>query len=167
MQISRSVCPYHLERVIKIHEDILVSNACTVTIWVSLVRSIKRLRSANRLSSTELKSEFRLKLTLCDTLARFLWYYGGGMVHKYTMLKYFSIKIHIMAIQTSFRLSKWDFKKTWGLEFEVIELGPFGFDPGFEQPWLRETGNWKQPNCLFFVKPSFFYIAEAYDVLIY
>ena len=25
MQISRSVCPYHLERVIKIHEDILVS----------------------------------------------------------------------------------------------------------------------------------------------
>ena len=27
MQISRSVCPYHLERVIKIHEDILVSNA--------------------------------------------------------------------------------------------------------------------------------------------
>ena len=39
--------------------------------------TINRLRSANRLSSTELKSEFRLKLTLCDTLARFLWYYGG------------------------------------------------------------------------------------------
>ena len=35
-----------------------------------------------------------------------LW---GGMVHKYTMLKAFSIKIHIMVIQTSFRLSKWDF----------------------------------------------------------
>ena len=28
------------------------------------------------------------------------------MVHKYTMLKVFSIKIHIMVIQTSFRLSK-------------------------------------------------------------
>ena len=27
MQISRSVCPFHLRRVIKIHEDILVSNA--------------------------------------------------------------------------------------------------------------------------------------------
>ena len=39
--------------------------------------TINRLRSANRLSSTELKSEFRLKLILCDTLARFLWYYGG------------------------------------------------------------------------------------------
>jgi hypothetical protein len=31
-----------------------------------------------------------------------LW---GGMVHKYTMLKEVSIKIHIMVIQTSFRLS--------------------------------------------------------------
>jgi hypothetical protein len=31
---------------------------------------------------------------------------GGGMVHKYTMLKELSIKIHIMVIQTSFRLSK-------------------------------------------------------------
>ena len=59
-----------------------------------------------------------------------LW---GGMVHKYTMLKVFSIKIHIMVIQTSFRLSKWDFLFFWVLEFEVIELGPFGFDPGFEQ----------------------------------
>ena len=39
--------------------------------------TINRLRSANRLSSTELKSEFRLKLILCNTLARFLWYYGG------------------------------------------------------------------------------------------
>ena len=29
------------------------------------------------MSSTELKSEFRLKLILGDTLARFLWYYGG------------------------------------------------------------------------------------------
>ena len=62
-----------------------------------------------------------------------LW---GGMVHKYTMLKVFSIKIHIMVIQTSFLFSALKsetfFLKV--LEFEVIELGHFGFDPGFEQP---------------------------------
>ena len=39
----------------------------------------------------ELKSEFWLKLTLCDTSTGYIiiiiFYYGGGMVHKNTMLK--------------------------------------------------------------------------------
>ena len=51
------------------------------------------------------------------------------------MIKVFSIKIHIMVIQTSFLFSALKsetfFLKV--LEFEVIELGHFGFDPGFEQ----------------------------------
>ena len=39
----------------------------------------------------------------------------------------------MMAIQTSFRLSKRDFAKLEFSCFEVIGAGPFHYDPGFEQ----------------------------------
>ena len=62
-----------------------------------------------------------------------LW---GGMVHKYTMLKEFSIKIHIMVIQYTDLFSALKVRLFFFgvLEFEVIELGHLHKDPGFEQP---------------------------------
>ena len=63
-----------------------------------------------------------------------LW---GGMVHKYTMLKEFSITLkfiyygHTDLFSALIKVRLFFFGV---LEFEVIELGHFGFDPGFEQP---------------------------------